>query len=172
MVTLNPTPSAAEVHTVARVRALHSFKSNELAFEKGDVIEVVDREYKDWWKGQLKGRTGIFPVNYVVRLLANPLLYICFFQCLRPGCVQEPFPEPAPAELAAEAQQEAAVFSRAVNFDLLLTMLHTLDLANDNLADNEEIQELYLSCMDLRPKIIKLIDKYSQKIGMLSLCKI
>jgi signal transducing adaptor molecule len=155
------------------VRALHGFEPtepNELAFEKGDVIEVVDREYKDWWKGQLKGRTGIFPVNYVVRLLANPLHLP--FQCLRPSCVQEPFPEHAPVELAAEAQQEAAVFSRSANFDLLLTMLHTLDLANDNLADNEEIQELYLSCMDLRPKIIKLIDKYSQKIGMLSLCKI
>jgi signal transducing adaptor molecule len=50
-------------------------------------------------------------------------------------------------------------------------MLHTLDLAKDNLADNEEIQELYRSCMSLRPKIVKLIDKYSQKRGMLSSCK-
>ena len=40
----------------------------ELAFEKGDIIKVVDRGYKDWWRGQLKGRTGIFPVNYVVRV--------------------------------------------------------------------------------------------------------
>ena len=55
---------------MTRVRALHSFKPtepNELAFEKGDVIKVVDREYTDWWRGQLRGRTGIFPVNYVVR---------------------------------------------------------------------------------------------------------
>lgn len=50
-------------------------------------------------------------------------------------------------------------------------MLRTLDPAKDNLADNEEIQELYRSCMSLRPKIVKLIDKYSQKRGMLSLCK-
>jgi signal transducing adaptor molecule len=60
--------------------------------------------------------------------------------------VQEPLPEPTPAELAADAQQEAAVFSQAANVD-----------------------RLYRSCMTLRPKIVKLIDKYSQKRGMLSL---
>ncbi len=62
-----PAPS---LETTSRVRALHSFEpadSGELAFEKGDIIKVVDRTHKDWWRGQLKGRTGIFPVNYVVR---------------------------------------------------------------------------------------------------------
>ena len=62
---VNPTPSAL----VTRVRALHSFEpteAGELAFERGDIIRVVDRGYKDWWRGQLRGRTGIFPVNYVV----------------------------------------------------------------------------------------------------------
>jgi signal transducing adaptor molecule len=65
-------PAPAPVPDLAiatRVRALHNFEpadAGELAFEKGDVIKVVDRTHKDWWKGQLKGRTGIFPVNYVV----------------------------------------------------------------------------------------------------------
>jgi len=56
---------------VTRVKALHTFEPTEpgeLGFDKGDVIKVVDRGYKDWWRGQLKGRTGIFPVNYVVCL--------------------------------------------------------------------------------------------------------
>jgi hypothetical protein len=73
MVTLGQTPSTAEVHAATRVRALRSFEpteSNELAFEKGDIIKVVNQGYKDWW-GQLGGRTGIFPVNYVVRLRTN-----------------------------------------------------------------------------------------------------
>ncbi|KAF8998603.1 hypothetical protein BDQ17DRAFT_1247500 [Cyathus striatus] len=128
---------------VTRVRALHTFEPTEpgeLAFEKGDIIKVVDRGYKDWWRGQLKGRTGIFPVNYV-----------------------EPLPEPSATELAKEAEQEAAVFAQAVNVEKLLNMLRTFDPAKDNLADNEEIQELYRSSMALRPKIVKLIDKYSQK---------
>ncbi|KAJ7264385.1 hypothetical protein C8J57DRAFT_1031367, partial [Mycena rebaudengoi] len=129
---------------VTRVRALHPFtptEAGELGFEKGDVIKVVDRGYRDWWRGQLRGRTGIFPVNYV-----------------------EPLPEPTPAELAAEAAQEAAVFAQAVNVERLLNMLRALDPSKgDNLADDEEIQELYRSSMALRPKIVKLIDKYSQK---------
>lgn len=49
-------------------------------------------------------------------------------------------PEPTAAELAKEAEQEAAVFAQAVNVEKLLTMLRALDPVKDNLADNEEIQ--------------------------------
>ena len=61
----------AQGNIVTHVRALHTSEpteSGELGFEKGDIIKVVDRRYKDWWRGQLKGRTGVFPVNYVVRI--------------------------------------------------------------------------------------------------------
>ncbi len=61
-------------------------------------------------------------------------------------------------------------------------MLRNLDPTKDSLADNEEIQvslrrtietalilliikELYRQSMSLRPKIVKLIDKYNQKKG-------
>lgn len=68
--TVIPTPAQPPVPKPAsRVRALHKFEPTEpgeLGFEKGDVIKVVDRGYKDWWRGQLRGKTGIFPVNYVV----------------------------------------------------------------------------------------------------------
>lgn len=67
--TVPPPTSDAPIPIVTRVRALHTFEpteAGELPFEKGDIIKVVDRGYKDWWRGQLKGRTGIFPVNYVV----------------------------------------------------------------------------------------------------------
>jgi signal transducing adaptor molecule len=91
--------------------------------------------------------------------------------CSSSGYVQEPFPETTPAELAAETQQEAVVSSQAANVDLLLTMLHALDPAKDNLFDNEEIQGLYGSCMSHRMKIVKLIDQYGRKRGMLSCVK-
>jgi signal transducing adaptor molecule len=71
--TLTPVSAIAEKgNIVTRVRALHTFEPTEpgeLAFEKGDIIKVVDRGYKDWWRGQLKVRTGIFPVNYVVCII-------------------------------------------------------------------------------------------------------
>lgn len=129
--------------TVSRVRALHSFEGaeqGELTFEKGDIIKVVDRNYKDWWRGQLRGRTGIFPVNYVVRksfaLLhsADPLTNE------RRPVFQELLPDPTPDEIAKEAEQEAAVFAQAANIDKLLSMLRGLDPAKDNLADDDEIQ--------------------------------
>lgn len=55
------------------VRALRSFEpieDNELASEEGDIINVVNPEYTDW-RGQLNGRTGNFPTNYVVRFRSN-----------------------------------------------------------------------------------------------------
>ena len=55
-------------------------------------------------------------------------------------CWQEALPEPTAAELAKDAEQEAAVFSQAAGVDRLLTMLRQMDPAKDNLADNEEIQ--------------------------------
>lgn len=56
-------------------------------------------------------------------------------------------PEPTAAELAKEAEQEAAVFAQAVNVEKLLTMLRSLDPAKDNLADNEEIQVSPAGCL-------------------------
>lgn len=86
-VAASPVPSVksqdSNIPIVTRVRALHAFEpteAGELAFEKGDIIKVVDRNYKDWWRGQFKGRTGIFPVNYVVRAVT-----FC-----APSCVHAP----------------------------------------------------------------------------------
>lgn len=40
----------------------------ELAFRKGDIISVTNRDYKDWWEGSLRGKSGIFPLNYIKKL--------------------------------------------------------------------------------------------------------
>lgn len=50
--------------------ALYAFageESGDLAFKKGDVINVVSKSdsVDDWWTGELNGRKGIFPANYV-----------------------------------------------------------------------------------------------------------
>lgn len=52
-----------------RVKALYDFEPHEegeLPFKEGDIIRVIDSVYKDWWKGELRGQIGIFPVNYIV----------------------------------------------------------------------------------------------------------
>ncbi|XP_064179806.1 GRB2-related adaptor protein 2-like isoform X2 [Anguilla rostrata] len=61
-----PVPHAQR--PVLQVRALYDFiaeEADELPFSAGDVIEVLDRSDPSWWRGQLRGRSGLFPCNYV-----------------------------------------------------------------------------------------------------------
>ncbi|KAF5900871.1 rho guanine nucleotide exchange factor 6 isoform X1, partial [Clarias magur] len=50
------------------VKARFNFKQNnedELSFNKGELIHVTRQEEGGWWEGQLNGKTGWFPSNYV-----------------------------------------------------------------------------------------------------------
>ena len=50
-----------------KVKALYDFtveEDDELGFSSGDVIEVLDRSDATWWKGRLRGKSGLFPANY------------------------------------------------------------------------------------------------------------
>lgn len=141
-----PVPSGTTAATVSRVRALFDFQPSEpgeLQFRKGDIIAVLESVYKDWWKGSLRGQTGIFPLNYVEKL-------------------QDPTVE----ELEREAQMEAEVFAQIRNVEKLLALLSTSSQGGGDARDNEEITELYHSTLAIRPKLIELIQKYSQKKGM------
>ncbi|KAL8921735.1 MAG: hypothetical protein Q9172_003852 [Xanthocarpia lactea] len=135
-------PSGTTAATVSRVRALFDFQpseAGELQFRKGDTIAVLESVYKDWWKGSLKGQTGIFPLNYVEKLS-----------------------DPTQEELHREAQMEAEVFAEIKNVEKLLTLLSTSS-SELNVRDNEEITTLYHQTLSIRPKLIELIGKYSQK---------
>ncbi|KAK0792118.1 hypothetical protein LTR59_008614 [Friedmanniomyces endolithicus] len=64
--------------TVGRVRALFDFEPTEpgeLRFKKDDIIEVTESAFKDWWKGNLNGTSGIFPLNYVEKVREVRALY-------------------------------------------------------------------------------------------------
>lgn len=140
---IQPMPSGTTAATVSRVRALYDFvpsEPGELEFKRGDVIAVLESVYKDWWRGSLKGKTGIFPLNYVEKLT-----------------------DPTPEELQREAQMEAEVFAEIKNVEKLLTLLSTNSAPREE--DNEEISKLYHQTLSIRPKLIKLIEKYSQKKG-------
>ncbi|KAJ6160881.1 hypothetical protein N7470_004277 [Penicillium chermesinum] len=137
-----PVPSGTSAATVSRVRALFDFQPSEpgeLQFRKGDIIAVLESVYKDWWKGSLRGQTGIFPLNYVEKL-ADPTI----------------------EELQREAQMEGEVFGQIKNVEKLLTLLSTRS-SDLNVQENEEITQLYHSTLAIRPKLIELIGKYSQK---------
>lgn len=44
--------------------------SDELTLTEGDVVTIVSRDVPDqgWWKGELRGRIGLFPDNFVTVL--------------------------------------------------------------------------------------------------------
>ena len=63
-----------------------------------------------------------------------------------------------------EAQMEGEVFGQIKNVEKLLALLSTSS-SELNVRDNEEITTLYHSTLAIRPKLIELIGKYSQKKG-------
>ncbi|KAI9477704.1 hypothetical protein BDB00DRAFT_859171 [Zychaea mexicana] len=138
-----PKPKQDVAPKVSRVRALYDFQpteQGELGFQKGDIIRVIESVYRDWWKGELRGQMGIFPVNYVEKIV-----------------------DPSPADLLKEAQMEAEVMGELQNVDRLLDMLTRIDPQKDAFSENEELQNLYNNSLAIRPKLVRLIEKYSLK---------
>ncbi|CAG8786690.1 21622_t:CDS:2, partial [Gigaspora rosea] len=137
---ISQTPSAT------RVRALYDFhptESNELGFSCGDIINVMDNVYKDWWKGELRGKIGIFPVNYVEKIT-----------------------EPTPADIQKELEMEVNVFSQSKNIERLLELLESFDPQKDSFTTNDNIQNLYNETLPIRPKLTILVEKYTKKKGI------
>lgn len=137
-------PSGTTAASVSRVRALYDFQpteTGELQFHKGDIIAVLESVFKDWWKGSLRGETGIFPLNYVEKIM-----------------------DPTQEELQREAQAEADVFGEIKTVEKLLTLLSTSS-PESNPKDNEEVNALYQSMLAIRPKLLELIKKYTQRKG-------
>jgi signal transducing adaptor molecule len=130
--------------TVSRVKALYDFspsEPSELPFRRGDIISVLDSVYKDWWRGSLRGQTGIFPVNYV-----------------------EILKDATPEELMREAEEEAKILAEGRNIEKLLGLLANADGGRG--VEDEDLQGLYNSTLAIRPKLVKLIEKYSMRKGM------
>jgi len=49
-------------------RALYDFRGEtemDLSFQQGDLIKILDKPFPEWWEGEVNGRRGLFPVNFV-----------------------------------------------------------------------------------------------------------
>ncbi|KAG0370233.1 ESCRT-0 subunit protein hse1, partial [Gamsiella multidivaricata] len=128
---------------VKRVRALYDFEpteSGELGFQKDDVIVVLATSYQDWWKGELYGRQGIFPVNYV-----------------------EEIKEGEPSQNGGVGDDEAQVLHEAKNIDNLLQMLQSVDPRVDNFLENDVLQDAYNNVLGIRPRLVEMIKMHGEK---------
>eukprot|EP01117_Protostelium_nocturnum_P019713 TRINITY_DN860_c0_g1_i1.p1 TRINITY_DN860_c0_g1~~TRINITY_DN860_c0_g1_i1.p1 ORF type:complete len:855 (+),score=312.15 TRINITY_DN860_c0_g1_i1:157-2721(+) len=57
-----------------RMRALYEYAAGdavELTLKEGDVILVVKEDTSGWWKGELNGKSGLFPSNFCEEVQDN-----------------------------------------------------------------------------------------------------
>lgn len=60
--------SAYQVKELCRV--LYPYEAaneDELTLKEGDIIVILTKEVQDkgWWRGELRGKVGVFPDNFV-----------------------------------------------------------------------------------------------------------
>ncbi|XP_062411567.1 unconventional myosin-If [Sardina pilchardus] len=51
-----------------RCRALYQYvgqDTDEISFDVGDIIELMNEDPSGWWRGRFRGKAGLFPGNYV-----------------------------------------------------------------------------------------------------------
>lgn len=126
------------IANVSKVRALYdliSYEPDELSFRKGDIITVIESVYRDWWRGSLaNGKVGIFPLNYVTPVVTK-----------------------SPKELEKELEEENRILNELKKVNKLMAMLST----NPEIANEDEVSQLYNDIISIRPALGKFIDKYS-----------
>ncbi|KAI9356255.1 SH3 domain-containing protein [Zopfochytrium polystomum] len=74
-----PPPARPGKKEIAVVRALYSYTAenpDELSFEEGSVLYVVNKDDANWWKCRSDDKEGLVPSNYVgenTTEIENPL---------------------------------------------------------------------------------------------------
>lgn len=66
-----PPPPPPPQKNYPKVQALYDYQAQdaeELTIRAGDMIDLLRKEDSGWWVGELSGRKGLFPFNYVQEL--------------------------------------------------------------------------------------------------------
>lgn len=126
-----------------RVKAMYDLNSkepDELSFRKGDIIVVLEQVYRDWWRGSLHGKIGIFPINYVTPLEQNDIV----------------------ESTIHNKKMETKILNSKDKIDQL-----NLKLQNSNgdvsILSDDSVNSLYGEVTPMRPEITKLIGKYADE---------
>ena len=126
-----------------RVKAMYDLTSkepDELSFHKGDVIVVLEQVYRDWWRGSLHGKIGIFPINYVTPLEQD-----------------DDF-----TTIINDKEIENKILNSKAKIDQLHLRLQ--NSKNDvSILHDDSINTLYGEVTPMRPDITKLIGKYANE---------
>eukprot|EP01111_Echinosteliopsis_oligospora_P014912 TRINITY_DN5735_c1_g1_i3.p1 TRINITY_DN5735_c1_g1~~TRINITY_DN5735_c1_g1_i3.p1 ORF type:complete len:1071 (+),score=360.39 TRINITY_DN5735_c1_g1_i3:181-3393(+) len=58
-------PAAAAKPTCVAIYDYEASTDDELTFKEGDVITILQKDQNGWWQGELMGKKGWIPANYV-----------------------------------------------------------------------------------------------------------
>ena len=113
------------------------------------------------------GGDGQFPAGDVLSVTQDPEETERHVNVLTPEYFDyvEKLQDPTREELERDAQMEAEAFGEIRNVEKLLALLSVRDGGRRGEREEEEIGELYQRTLRIRPKLIELIGRYSQKKG-------
>ncbi|XP_026125316.1 sorbin and SH3 domain-containing protein 2 isoform X3 [Carassius auratus] len=98
------------LHQKQSTRAIYDFKAQsakELSFKKGDAVNIIRQIDSNWYEGEHRGQTGIFPISYVEKV-ASPEQ-------------QQPVRPPPPAQVREMGEAKARYsFTADTNVELSL----------------------------------------------------
>ncbi|XP_076172259.1 unconventional myosin-Ie isoform X2 [Ptiloglossa arizonensis] len=64
-------PQKPVLPSLPKAKALYDYNPqdlDELELKVGDIVEILKQHEGGWWQGRLKGKTGLFPSNYIEKV--------------------------------------------------------------------------------------------------------
>ncbi|KAI8098757.1 P-loop containing nucleoside triphosphate hydrolase protein [Halteromyces radiatus] len=65
-----PVTTTPKLPTYKAIYPFHSDQEGEISFEKGDILEIVEKDDNGWWLARLNGIEGWVPNNYLEEYVA------------------------------------------------------------------------------------------------------
>lgn len=123
------------------------YEEGELSLSQGQIVKVYDNTtFHDWWKGEVDGKVGIFPSNYVQ-----------VYQDASSSITLQQVP-------SVDQSDEGFVFSNAERLDKFHQVASNFD-HRSSITENAELQENYSKILAMRPRILKLLHNIHAKSG-------
>ncbi|KAL3282098.1 hypothetical protein HHI36_005296 [Cryptolaemus montrouzieri] len=147
-----------------KVQAIYDFEAaedNELTFNAGDIIYVIDDSDQNWWKGtNQKGAEGLFPSNFVTTDLSVEPETFLYEKAKK--IVQ--FKESVDVKLEKESED---IEINEDKIDRLLHLMHEADPTNPE-RDTEEMLILEQEVNSMGPLIDSELERVDRKHAQLT----